>query len=338
MGRNPGDSRVARRIFLGGMAAACAAAPLVGRSQPRTRSTMLRIGLLGGSSPASEEGRHVWQEFFRRLRELGWVEGENVAVVGRFYGDRLDRLPGLAAELAKDSVDVIVAGAPPSPEAAKRATSTIPIVMALHPDPVAAGLAVSLSRPGGNITGLSMLSRELRAKQLELLKEILPRLKTVAFLRHPDMPLNRADQEATARSLGIDTPVVEARTVAEIQDAFSSALRQRAGALCVLAGSFFFDQRVLIAELAIKNGLPSVYLLREHAEAGGLLTYGLDLRDHYRRAADYVDKILRGARPADLPIEQPSKFELVINLKTAKALGLAIPQSVLLRADQVIGE
>jgi putative tryptophan/tyrosine transport system substrate-binding protein len=293
-------------------------APLVANAQAPGR--VFRIGLLGSSGPSSPESRRNWAGFFQALRDLGWVEGQNVTFEGRYYGDRLEQLPAFAAELVRLQVDVIVTGAPPAPEAARDATSTIPIVMALHSDPVAGKLVGSLARPGGNITGLSMLSREMRVKQLQLLKETL----------------DVRELEAAARSLGLSSHMIEVRTPNEIADAFSTAARQRAGALSVLAGTVFFTHRALIAELALKNRLPSVYLLREHAEAGGLLTYGIDLVDNFRRAAGYVDKILRGAKPGDLPIEQPTKLELVINLRTAKALGIAIPRSVLARADQII--
>lgn len=208
--------------------------------------------------------------------------------------------------------------------------------MTIHSDPVASDLVASLARPGGNITGLSVLSRQMRLKQLELLKEVLPGLTRVAFLRHPDIPLDVTELEVAARSLGLGTQFVEARTPNDLVNAFAAATRQRAGALSVLAGTVFFQHRALIADLAVKSRLPTVHLLREHAEAGGLLTYGIDLRDNYWRAAEYVDKILRGAKPGDLPIEQPTKFELIVNLKTAKALGLTIPGSVLTRADQII--
>lgn len=297
---------------------------------------VFRIGLLGGSPPTSAEAQHIWQEFFYGLRDLGYVEGQNVLIEGRYYGDNLDRLRALAAELVRLQVDVILAAAPPAPEAAKRATSTIPIVMANHGDPIGSGLVASLARPGGNVTGLSMLSPQMRVKQLELLKEILPRLTRVAFLRNPDIPLDTKELEGVARSLGIRAQVVQARTPTELAEAFSAATRERVGALSVLAGSMFFAHRALIAELALKSRLPTVYLLREHAEAGGLLTFGIDVRASFRRAAAYVDRILRGAKPGDLPIEQPAKFELVINLKTAKALKLSIPRSVLVRADQII--
>ena len=303
-----------------------------GQSPPR----VFRIGLLGGSNPASEESRHVWAPFFRELQERGWVQSQNIEFEGRYYGDRLEQLPAFAAELVRLNVDLIVAAAAPAPEAARRATSTIPIVMPNHFDPVGSGLAASLARPGGNVTGLSMLARDLRAKQLQLLKETLPGLTSVAFLRHPDIPFEIRELEVAARLLGLDPRVVEARTPDEIETAFSTVTRQRAGAVAVLAGSMFFAHRTLIAELAIRRRLPTVYALREHAEAGGLMTYGVDLRENFRRAAGYVDRILRGARPGDLPIEQPTKFELVINLKTAHALGLGIPRAVLARADQVI--
>jgi putative ABC transport system substrate-binding protein len=310
------------------------AGPLSARAQVPAR--VFRIGLLGGSTPTSVEARHVWRGFFQGLQDLGYVEGQNTVFEGRYYGDNLDQLPALAAELVRLQVDVILAAAPPAPEAARRATSTIPIVMANHADPVGSGLVASIARPGGNVTGLSMQSPDMRVKQLELLKEILPRLTRVAFLRNPAIPLDVRELEAAARSLGIRAQMVEARAPNEIEGAFRAAREERAGALSVLAGSMFFAHRALIAELAVKSRLPTVYLLREHAEAGGLLTYGIDVRDSFRRAAGYVDRILRGAKPGDLPIEQPTKFELVINLKTAKALGLSIPRSVLLRADQVI--
>jgi putative ABC transport system substrate-binding protein len=321
-----------RRAWLIGSLSIVAAPVMMANAQTR----VFRIGLLAGTSPTSAEARHIWQGFFQGLRDLGWVEGGNVLIEGRYYGDRLDQLPALAAELVNLQVDVIVVGAPPAPEVAKRATSTIPIVMLNHSDPVGSGLVASLARPGGNVTGLSLLAPELRLKQLQLLKEILPRLTRVAFLRHPHIPLDLRELEVTARSLKIRAQVVEARTPDEIADAVSAATRERAGALVVLAGSMFFAHRARIAELAAKSRLPTVYLLREFLEAGGLLAYGIDTRDNFRRAAAYVDRILRGAKPGDLPIEQPMKFELAINLRTAKALGLTIPPAVLVRADHVI--
>ena len=322
-----------RRAFLTGSFAALAA-PLGAEAQQAGK--VYRIGVLGSSSPTSPDALHVWAAFFQRLRDLGYVEGQNLVVEGRYYGDSLDRLPAFAAELARLQVDVIVAAAPPAPEAARRATATIPIVMANHSDPVASRLVASFARPGGNITGLSMVSPEVRVKQVQLLKEIRPGLTRVAFLRNPTIPLDFNELGVAAQSLKLRVQVVEARAPNELGDALSAAARERAEGLIVLAGAMFFVHRSRLAALAIKHRLPSVYLLREHAEAGGLMTYGVDLRDLFRRAATYVDKILKGAKPGDLPVEQPTKWDLVINLKTAKALGLTIPPSLLLRADHVI--
>jgi putative ABC transport system substrate-binding protein len=274
------------------------------------------------------------------LRDLGYVEGQNVVIEGRWYGDRPERLPALVAELVRLQVDVIVAGTAPSPEAAKRATSTIPIVMANHPDPVASGLVASLARPGGNVTGLSSVAPELSGKQLQLLKGILPSLSRVTVLSNPTIPsqaLSVREVEVAARSLKVRHQVVEARAPGEFAGAFSTATRERAGALIVLGGSVFFAHRARLVELAAQSRLPAMYGVREFAQVGGFMAYGADIRDSWRRAAaGYVDRILKGAKPADLPVEQPTKFELMINLKTAKALVLTIPPSVLARADEVI--
>jgi putative tryptophan/tyrosine transport system substrate-binding protein len=325
-----------RRAFVAGTLALLAA-PLDTEAQPPAK--IHRIGLLGGSSPTSPEASHLWGAFFQGLRDLGYVEGQNVLIEGRWYGDRSERLPALAAELVRLPVDVIVAGTAPSPEAAKRATSTIPIVMANHSDPVASGLVASLARPGGNVTGLSSVGPELSGKQLQLLKETLPSLSRVAVLTNPTIPsqaLSVREMEVAARSLKLQLQVVEARAPSEFADAFSAATRERAGGLVVLGGSVFFAHRPRLVELAAQNRLPTMYGPREFAQVGGLMAYGVDIRDSWRRAAGYVDRILKGAKPADLPVEQPTKFELVINLKAAKALGLTIPPSVLARADQVI--
>jgi len=310
------------------------AVPPVAEAQAPTK--VFRIGVLSGASPTSPLAWPVWQPFFQGLRDLGYVEGQNVVIEGRYYGDRVERLPALAVELVRLQVDVIVAGTSPAPEEARRATSTIPIVMPNHPDPVGSGLVASFAKPGGNVTGLSLVAPELRVKQLQLLKEILPRLTRVAFLRNPTIPLDLKDLEAAAQSLKLQVHVVEVSAPNELGDAFSAATRKRAGALIVLGGYMVWAHRARLAELAATSRLPTVYLLREHVEAGGLMAYGVDLRDSYRRAAGYVDKILKGAKPGDLPIEQPSKFELSINLKAAKALGLTIPPSVLVRADLIV--
>jgi putative ABC transport system substrate-binding protein len=310
------------------------AAPLVAGAQPAVKVS--RIGILGGTSP---EVSPVLREFFGRLRALGYVEGRNVVIEGRYYGDRLDQLPALAAELVRLRVDVIVAGAAPAPEAAKRATSSIPIVMAAnHPDPVGSGLVAGFARPGGNVTGMALLLSELRGKQLQLLKEAVPGLSRVAVLSDPSNPLHAQelkDVEVAARVLKVRVRVVEARAPSEFAEAFSVATRERAGALMVLAGSMFFTHRARLAELAAQSRLPALGV-RQFVEAGGLMAYGVDVGASFRRAADYVDRILKGAKPSDLPVEQPTKFELVINLRTAKTLGLTIPPAVLARADEVI--
>lgn len=323
-----------RRAFLGALAASAASLSPVADAQAPART--FRIGFLGGSSPTSPESRHIWQAFLDELRSLGYVEGRNLAIEGRYYGDHPERLPSFAAELAALGVDVIVAAAPPAPEAARRATSTIPIVMANHTDPVASGLVQSFAKPGANVTGLSLRASELRIKQLQLLKEVLPRLRRVALLRTPATPLDTKEMEVAARSLDVASLFVEARSPSELPAALASAARGRADALMVLGGSMFFAHRGPLAELAATHRLPTIYLLREFVEAGGLMSYGVDLRENFRRAAGYVDRILKGAHPGDLPIEQPSKFELAINTRTAKALGLTFPASMLVRADHIV--
>jgi putative ABC transport system substrate-binding protein len=324
-----------RREFLGGTALGLIAGPRAGEAQAPAK--VPRIGVLGGTPP---EVSSVLKGFFDRLRELGYVEGQNVVIEGRYYGDQLDRLPALAAELVRIPVDVIVAGAAPAPEAARGATSTIPIVMAaLHPDPVGSWLVASLARPGGNVTGLALEVEALRGKQLQLLKEAMPRLGQVAVLADPANPLHGRELrgvEGGARLLKLRVRVLEVRAPSEFPAAFSAATRERAGALMVFGGSMLYSHRVRLVELATLNRLPLLSGSREFAEAGGFMSYGADISASFRRAADYVDRILKGAKPSDLPVEQPTKFELVINLRTAKVLGLTIPPAVLARADQVI--
>ena len=313
------------------------AVPLAADAQPAAK--VYRIGLLGGYSSTSKEASHLWAGFFQGLRELGYVEGQNILIEGRFYGDQNERLPALAAELVRLKVDVIVAGAPPAPEAAQRATSTIPIVMTIHADPVGSGLVASLARPGRNVTGLSILSPELSAKRLQLLKEAVPGISRVAVLSDPTVPTHALDlreAEVAARSSKVQLQVLQARAPSDFASAFSAMTKDRAGALIALSGNMFFAHRTRIVELAAQSRLPATYVAKEFAEAGGLMAYGSNTRENFRRAASYVDKILKGAKPGDLPIEQPTKFEFVINLKTAKALGLPIPRSLLQRADRVI--
>ena len=326
-----------RRTFLGTLAGGFLAASLVAEAQQAAK--VYRIGLLGGSPPNSPGGRRSWEGFFQGMRELGYVEGQNILVEGRWYGDRTDRLPALAAELVRLKVDVIVAGAAPAPEAAQRATSTIPIVVANHNDPVGSGLAVSLAKPGKNVTGLSTQAPELVGKRLQLLKEAVPGISRVAVLSNPAIPshaLELREAKVAAESLKMQLQFLEARAPSDFTRAFSAMTRERAGGVLIIVSSMFYAERTRIAELAAQSRVPSIYGLKEFAEAGGLMTYGIDVHESFRRAAAYVDKILKGAKPADLPVEQPTKFELAINLKTAKALGLTIPPSLLARADEVI--
>ena len=327
-----------RRAFIGTLAGALITAPVAAEAQPAPK--VYRIGLLGGSPPtAAEASARLWEGFFQELRERGYVEGQNIRFEGRWYGERVERLPALAAELVRLKVDVIVAGATPAPEAAERATSTIPIVMASHPDPVGSGLAASLAKPGKNLTGLSSLSLELVGKQLQLLTEVVPGTSRVAVLSNPTVPsqaLSLREAEAAARSLKLQLQVLEARAPGDFASAFAAMTKDRAGGLLTLSGSVFFAERSRIVELAAQSRLPAIYVAKEYVEAGGLMAYGPSIRESWRRAATYVDKILKGAKPGDLPIEQPTKFDLIINLKTAKALGLTIPPLLLQRADEVI--
>ncbi len=311
------------------------AAPIAAEAQAPAK--VPRIGFLGAVWPTDDTDR--LEAFRQGLRELGYVEGQNIVIEYRFGEGRPERLPALAAELVRLKVDVIVTGGPSAHEAAKQATSTIPIVVAVTGDPVAAGLVASVARPGGNITGLASMAPELVGKQLELLKEVAPKVSRVAVLRNPSNqghPFVLRQAEGAARALGVQLHILQARTPPEIEAAFAAMSRQRAGGVLVLRDGLFIAQRTQIAALAAKNRLPAMYGLREEAEAGGLMAYGASVPHMYRRAATYVDKILKGAKPADLPVEQPTRFELVINMKTAKALGIKFPQSILIRADQVI--
>jgi ABC-type uncharacterized transport system substrate-binding protein len=326
-----------RRAFIGTLAGGLLAAPLAAGGQQAAK--VYRLGLLGGSPPNSPGGRRAWEGFFQGMRELGYVEGQNILVEGRFYGDHTERLPALAAELVQLKVDVIVVGAAPAPEAAQRATSTIPIVMAIHVDPIGSGLVASLAKPGKNVTGVSTVGPELVGKRLQLLKEVIPGISRVAVLSNPTdtaQALLLRDAQVAARSLKVRLQVLEARAPGDFAGAFSAMTKERAAGVIVLTSSMFYAERARIVDLAGRSRLPAIYGVKEFAEAGGLMAYGVNLGESFRRAATYVDKILKGARPADLPVEQPTKFELVINLKTAKALGLTIPPALLARADEVI--
>src|SRR5713101_2715957 len=312
-------------------------APLAADAEQAAK--VARIGYLTGSLAAFPQLREA---FIQGLRDLGYVEGRNLVIEYRSPEGKPERLPALAAELVALKVDVIVAAGTPQPLAAKQATRTIPIVFAGASDPVASGLVTSLARPGGNVTGLSILAPELVGKCLEQLKQAVPGVSRVAVLWHPGGYPERTEKnilkgaEVAARALGVRPQFIEARGPDDFDRAFSDMTKARAGALTVLGSTMFGNERRRLVDLAAKNRLPAVYPWREFVDAGGLMAYGPNVADLYRRAATYVDKILKGAKPGDLPVEQPTKFELVINLKTAKALGLTIPQSLLLRADEVI--
>ena len=313
------------------------AAPLAADAQQAGK--VPRIGFLGVTSP-SDRPHHV-DAFRQRLRELGWVEGQNIVIDYRYAEGRVDRLPDLVAELVRLKVDLIVASAgTQAATAAKNATETIPIVMIYVRDPVGNGLIASLARPGGNVTGVSgSAGLELFAKQLELLKETVPKIRRVAILSNPDNAYHQLairEVNVAARSLGVQLQLLEARGPNEFDGAFAAMAKERVGALLVLSDAMLNSHRTRLADLAARSRLPAAYGVRESVEAGGLMSYGPSFLDLYRRSATFVDKILKGAKPGNLPVEQPAKFELVINLKTAKALGLTIPQSLLLRADEVI--
>jgi putative tryptophan/tyrosine transport system substrate-binding protein len=326
-----------RREFIGTLAGGLLAAPLAAEAQQATK--VPRIGYLANNLAAAPR---LDEALRQGLRDLGYVEGRNVVIEIRDAEGKPERLPALAAELVALKVDVIVAPNTPQALAAKQATRTLPIVFSFVADPVASGLVTSLARPGGNVTGLSSLTPELVGKRLELLTQAVPGVSRVAVLWQPGFQGERTDKDmlkgadVAARALGVRLQFVEAQGPADIDRAFSDMTRARAGALTLLGSTMFITERRRLVDLAAKNRLPAVYARREYVDAGGLMSYGSNIADLFRRTATYVDKILKGAKPADLPVEQPTKFELVINLKTAKALGLTIPPSVLGRADEVI--
>jgi len=325
---------VERRAFIATLTGGLLTAPLAAEAQQAAK--VFRIGFLGSGGPADHAPRV--DSFRQGLRDLGYVEGRTATIEYRLAEGKMERLPALAAELVALKVDVIVASGTPTALAAKNATTTIPIVFATSGDPVGT-LVASIARPGGNVTGLSLVGPELVARQLQLLKEAVPKASRVAFLSNPDNPYTPVmvkEVEAAARSLKVRMQRVESRGGAATDAAFDAMARERPNALLVLFDPVLTGQRARISELANKHRLPSMCPHREYAEDGGLMAYGASLTDLYRRAATYVDKILKGAKPGDLPVEQPTKFELVINLKTAKALGLTIPPSLLARADEVI--
>ena len=308
-----------------------------GAVRAQTPPTVRRVGLLSGFSPSAYAASY--QAFRLGLRDLGWIEGKNITIDYRHAEGSHDRLPDLAADLVRLEVDVIVTSATSDTIAAQKATRAIPIVMVAGGDPVANGLVQSLSRPGGNVTGLSQMLQALSGKRLELLKEMVPKLARVAVLWNPrsaSAALNWRENQQPAQQLVIELISLEVRNPHELDKAFEAATSARAGALVILPDPVVSTNLERIVDFAARSRLPSIYQSSEFADAGGLVTYGPDRVDLFRRAATYVDKILKGTKPGDLPVEQPTKLELVVNLKTAKALGMTIPLSVLSRADRVI--
>jgi ABC-type uncharacterized transport system substrate-binding protein len=296
-----------------------------------------RIGQLSGPSPSTSPDRI--EAFRHGLRELGYVEGKNIVIESRYAEGKFDRLPALAAELVRLKVDIILTSGPQATRPAKQATSTIPIVMAQDPDPVGNGFVASLARPGGNITGLATLAPELSGKQLELLKETVPKLSRVAVFgtsTNPGNAQNLREADVAAKAFGVKLQYIDVLSLNDIETGFRAASKGRADAILLLPGPVVNLRRAHITDLAMKSRLPAIYPQTEYTEVGGLMYYGTNTPDLFRRAATYVDKILKGAKPADLPVEQPQKFELVINLKAAKQIGLMIPPNVLARADKVI--
>ncbi len=323
-----------RRTFLCGLTLGTLALPFAAEAQQAGK--VYRVGFLWDSPAMFPD---AIEAFRRGLRDLGWVEGQNIVIEHRWSEGRFDRLHDLAEELVRLKVDVIIAPSSIYTGAAKRATSTIPIIFVSHADPIGSGHVASLARPGGNVTGLSLMMTETNAKLLELFKEAVPGLSRVAVIWDPATPSHGPGLravEVAGRALGLRLQTVPVRSATEFDGAFSAISRERASGVLVLSTPLFIAEARRLAELAMTHKLPSMFGPRAHAEAGGLLSFGPDRADLWRRGAIYVDKILKGAKPADLPVQQPTKFELVINLKTAKTLGLTIPASLLLRADQVI--
>ncbi|TMA07033.1 MAG: ABC transporter substrate-binding protein [Deltaproteobacteria bacterium] len=315
-------------------------AMLLALSFPANAQQPKKVGRIGYLAAGTPSARAPYTEAFRQgLRDLGYIEGQNIAIEYRYAQEKLDRQPALAAELVSLKVDVILTAGASGTRSAREATNTIPIIMAQDPDPVGNGFVTSLARPGGNITGLSSLVAELGGKRLELLREVVPRLSRVAVLGTSTNPANAQqlrEAELAAGPIGVRLQFLDVLDPKDIETGFRAATKGRADAVLVFGGPFFIPRRTKIAELAIKSRLPAIYNRSEFVEAGGLMTYGASIPDLYRRAATYVDKILKGTKPADLPVQQPIKFEFVINLKAAKQIGLTIPPNVLARADRVI--
>ena len=332
-----GNSKKAKVIGLAGFALCALLVTLCASVQAQQLRRVPRIGFLSSRSPDAEKSRLA--AFQQGLQKLGYSAGKNILIEQRYAAGKFDRLPDLAAELVGLKVDVLVTTGTPAAHAAKNATSTIPIVIGNAGDPVGTGLVASLARPGGNVTGLSVLNTELSGKRLELLKEVVPTASRVAVLLNPANsinPLQLKEIQSAAPALGVTLHSLEVTGTDDIDRAFTAMKKERTGGLIVLGDPLLETHRTRIAELAVKSQLPAIYSLAPYVEAGGLMSYGTNFDDLYRRAATYVDKILKGSKPADLPVEQPTKFEFIVNLKTAKQIGLTIPPNVLARADRVI--
>jgi putative ABC transport system substrate-binding protein len=326
-----------RRKLLIALGAGALTASLSSVAQQQVK--VWRVGILSFRNQPENLSSEYYGAFPAAMRELGYVEGKNLVIEWRFADSKIERMPSLAADLVRLKVDVIVAGSTQATSAAQKATTNIPIVMASNQDPVGAGLVKSLAHPGGNITGLSNINADLSPKLIEMLLGMVPKLSRVVVMVNPDNSSHTAivkNVQAAAQRTGVTILSLDARAPQDIENAFSMMVQKKTGAVIVLRDSFFNQQMRQIAELAAKHRLPSISGIREYVEFGGLMSYGPSLTDSFRRAATYVDKIFKGAKPGDLPVEQPTKLELFINRKTAKALGLTIPQSLLIMADKVI--
>jgi putative ABC transport system substrate-binding protein len=329
-------------LVLVGLIVLAALAILLAPAEAQQAGKVSRMGYLSMLSRSDSTYIGLRDAFRQGLRDHGYVEGQTIIIEWRFAEGNNSRLPNLAAELVRLNVDLLFAEGTPATRAAKQATSTIPIVFSPIADPISSGLVANLARPGGNVTGLTFMAQELGGKRLELLKETVPRVARVGVLSHPGNPSESTrksllqEMEAAARAAGLQLQHLEAQGANDLARAFAAMSRARLDALILLPSVMFTSERKRISELAAQERIPAMFFFREFPEAGGLMSYGPNFSDLWRRGATYVDKILKGAKPSDLPVEQPTKFELVINLKTAKALGLTIPPSLLLRADQVI--
>jgi len=324
-----------RRTFLGAVVGGVLV-PVVTFAQPQDKNWRIGFFYFGSRQSSLDTGRY--NTFVEGMREVGYVEGKNVTIETRFGDGKIDRLPGFAAELVRSNVDVIVATGSPVYSALRFATSSVPVIVTVTTDPVIEGLAANLARPGGNFTGLTDTAADLGAKQLELLRATVPQLSRLGVLLNPDNVTHPTQMKRVmlpAQKVGVQVVLAEAGAVADIEPGFAALAQERANAVILFGDTFFVQQLQQIAQAALKYRMPSIYLIHDYAKAGGLMSYGADIVDNFRRAATYVDKIFKGAKPGDLPFEQPARYLLAVNLKTAKALGLTIPQS-LPRADEVI--